>query len=138
MLAVEFRKDFIVGGQAIFTVSNPVGEYYTYRVERVERENQSPIYFVSVLTGQDNVSDYTYVGVLDTNEGKVVLTRASRYTAETRLYRVINWAIGLIWSDRELPAGYEIRHMGKCAACGRPLTTPASLECGFGPICRAK
>lgn len=138
MLATQFRKDFIVGGQAIFTVSNPVGEYYTYRVERVERENQSPIYFVSVLTGQDNVSDYTYVGVLDVNEGKVVLTRASRYTTETRLYRVINWAIGMIWSDRELPAGYEIRHMGKCAACGRPLTTPASLECGFGPICRAK
>lgn len=138
MLAVEFRKDFVLGGQAIFTVNNPVGEYYTYRVERVERDNQSPIYFVSVLTGQDNVSDYTYVGVLDTNEGKVVLTRASRYNAETRLYRVINWAIGLIWSDRDLPAGYEIRHMGKCAACGRPLTTPASLECGFGPVCRAK
>jgi len=29
----------------------------------------------------------------------------------------------------------ELMHMGKCVACGRPLTDSESIERGLGPIC---
>jgi len=138
MLAKEHRKDFLLGGHAIFTVSNPVGEYYTYRINAVEGNNKRVRYFVALLTGPDNTSDYTYLGALNSLDGSVVLTKASKYKADSKPYRVINWLVGLIWEGKDLPSGYSIAHIGRCAACGRPLTTPDSLESGFGPICREK
>lgn len=138
MLALENRKDFILGGSAVFTVTNPVGEYYTYRVNAIEGDDKRVRYFVGLLTGPDNTSDYTYLGVLNIYDGVVVLTNASKYSKESKPYRVINWLVGLIWADRDLPAGYSMKHIGRCAACGRPLTTPESLESGFGPVCREK
>lgn len=138
MLALEHRKDFILGGHSIFTVTNPTGEYYTYRVNAVEGKDKRVRYFVGLLTGPDNTSDYTYLGALNIYEGIVVLTNASKYTKESKPYRVVNWLVELIWAGKELPSGYTMRHIGRCAACGRPLTTPESLVSGFGPICREK
>ena len=31
--------------------------------------------------------------------------------------------------------GFEIWHEGKCGRCGRKLTVPESIACGFGPEC---
>ncbi len=129
-------KDFVLAGQAVFTVTNPVGEYYTYRVDRVADEGKPARYFAKLLTGPDNTSDYTYLGMVDEITSRVVLTRASRYTADSRPYRVLDWALSKVWECKELPAGYSLRHIGRCGRCGRPLTTPDSLDIGLGPICR--
>lgn len=135
-------RDFILGGKAIFTVSNPTGERYTFKVNRKDAEPGSPYgdqptFFVKLLTGPDNGSDYTYLGLL-TEGGAVKLTRASRFTDETKPVKVIRWAAGLVFAGRDLPAGYAIHHEGRCGRCGRRLTVPESVESGFGPECAGR
>ena len=34
-----------------------------------------------------------------------------------------------------LPPALEVWHEGRCGRCGRKLTTPQSVETGFGPVC---
>lgn len=129
-------KEFITAGNAIFTVQNATGEYYTFRITRKEAKgNYKEAYFANVLTGPDNTSDYTYVGLFNKDTGRVTLTKSSRYNTESRLYRVLSWALHLIYSGKQLPEGYKIHHEGKCGRCGRLLTTPTSCEIGIGPEC---
>ena len=44
----------------------------------------------------------------------------------------------LAWQGAALPEGYEARHEGRCARCGRALTVPESIDSGFGPECARK
>lgn len=140
----QIGSDFILGGKAIFTVANPTGEHYTFKVTRKEADERFdrrgdglPTYFVKLLTGPDNGSDYTYLGILGSN-GAVKLTKASHYTDDTKPVRVIRWAMGLIFAGRSLPAGYKVHHEGRCGRCGRRLTVPESVESGFGPECSGR
>lgn len=129
-------KDFLLAGHAIFTVANPKGEYHTYRVSAPDdQDDTKPIWFVSKLTGSDNTSDYTYLGIL-TGEGRVIHTRKSGFAADSQAFKVAVWAVKLILNSSPLPEGYTIQHVGKCGRCGRPLTTPESLSSGIGPICQ--
>lgn len=136
-------RDFLTAGNAIFTVSNPTGKYYTYRVTAPDYQRKDkPIWFVSVLTGPDNTRDYTYLGIL-LNNGLVKCTTKSKFKDGSISFDVAKWAINLIWNAYSLPSyslasGYKIEHIGQCGRCGRPLTTPESLESGIGPICKGK
>jgi hypothetical protein len=51
-------KDFLLAGRAIFTVANPKGERYTFKVTKKDAQEGSrytqPTYFISLLTGSDN------------------------------------------------------------------------------------
>lgn len=48
---------------------------------------------------------------------------------------------GFDWFIRHLATDYqtslEVRHSGRCGYCGRHLTTPESVDTGFGPDCSA-
>lgn len=130
---------FVLGGRAIFTVQNPQGEYHTFRVScpksDLKKDVGSRMYFVSVLAGRDNENSYKYIGVLSKWSGEVVMTYGSRIPADDRRVRVVKWAIDHVWKNKPLPDGYLMRHVGKCACCGRSLTTPESLDRGIGPEC---
>ena len=138
----QVTRQFVLGGRAIFTVSNPQGDRYTFKVTQKEPQEGSrytaPSYFVALLTGSDNEADYTYVGILDPATGAVKLTRASRYTDGTVAVKVIRWALAQLWKGRTLPDGYAVHHVGKCGRCGRTLTVPESVLSGFGPECSAR
>lgn len=132
-------KQFITAGKATFTVQSVSGDYYTFRVNRKEASgNYKEAYFANVLTGPDNTTDYTYIGMVDPQTGRVALTKSSKYNADSTIYRVLGWALHHIWNQKEIPAGYQIRHEGHCARCGRALTTPTSLDTGIGPECAKK
>lgn len=134
-------KQFLLAGEATFTVSNPAGEHYTFRVTKPrDFKAEYPVYFVSLLTGPDNTSDYTYAGLIDTKSGGIRLTQKSGITAEAKSYKVGNWAIKRVYNEvkEPLPEGYKIDHIGECAVCGRALTTPESIELGIGPVCLAR
>lgn len=133
-------RDFVLAGKATFTVSNPAGDHYTYRVcELPARDSYtSPAYAAFVLTGPDNESDYTYVGLVDPASGRVRLTARSRFTTQCRACRVLAWALSAVWAGRELPPGYAIQHAGRCGRCGRFLTDNESISIGLGPECRRK
>lgn len=139
----KVTKEWVCAGKAIFTVHSASGEHYTYRVSRVDNKGRGypPAWFVSVLTGQDNENDYTYVGKLRTNSGYTELTRASKFADDSKIVKVIRWALKIVWTDgAEFPAGYGCNGEGRCGRCGRTLTRPegvdpAGYRFGYGPEC---
>ncbi len=132
-------RKFLTAGHAIFTVSNPAGQHFTYKVAppRQQRNPQQPVYFVNVLTGPDNQSDYSPLGLIN-HRGEVFHTKTSKIGEDALSFKVAKWALELIWKYSDLPAGYKIQHEGRCGKCGRPLTDPVSIETGLGPICAGR
>ena len=81
-----------VSGPCIFTLCIPAefaaargcGDHYTYRItHKAASGNWPEAYFVALLTGPDNESDYTYLGMLDHTSGVVRLTKASKYARDS-------------------------------------------------------
>ena len=133
-------KDFILAGDAIFTVSSDlIGRvgHQTYRVRRVEFDKgESVFYFAYLLTGPDNTSDYSYICRVDEKTGELRTTAKSlTHVDKTRVWKVLEGALRLIWYELDA-GGVEIAHAGKCGRCGRLLTEPESIEAGIGPVCR--
>lgn len=131
-------KDFVCAGHAIFTVSNDKGDHYTFKVSApADFNDEKPIWFVSVLTGPNNTQDYTYAGALF-ETGALRETKGSKIKSDATSFKVAAWALKLIFAGTEFPAGYDVQHIGKCGACGRPLTDPVSIATGLGPICAGR
>lgn len=140
-------KDFVLAGKAVFTLKCPAGfgegkPHYTYRVKHKEADGTFPeAWFVSLLTGPDNTRDYTYIGMLLPHSGQVQPTKKSKYTLESMPVKLINRVLYRVWADQQqaiLDAGFDLHHEGRCACCGRALTTPESILTGIGPVCAAK
>ena len=129
--------EFFFGGKAIFTVSNDKGKHYTYKVAKAKANAnfQGEMFFVNVMTGSDNLTDYTYMGILHKRDCRMVTTKKSKVDPGDVRYKTAQWAINKILTGTELPEGYAIRHAGRCCACGRLLTNPESIEAGIGPEC---
>lgn len=131
--------EFVKAGRAIFTVKSKTGQYYTYKVGKSEgSEKFSPAWFIHLLTGPDNTSSYTYMGMLNPKDGTIRLTHSSRFSDDSLPVKVARWATNIIWAGKPLPEGYAIEHMGLCGRCGRALTVPSSIESGIGPECAKK
>jgi hypothetical protein len=134
----EFKMDktFVTAGKAIITVSNGKGEHFTYQINKKEAQGSYPeAFFVNLLTGPDNTSDYSYLGILNAPTGEIRLTKASRAGDDAKSVKVIRWALSKIWKSEALPEGYTINHDGRCGKCARLLTTPDSVARGIGPEC---
>lgn len=121
---------FIFAGNAIFTLeSSRSGKRYTYRIRQCQDNKR--LFFVSLLRGPDNISDYTYLGIIVNNTFK--LTKKSKYTFETPAIKVFNF---FFQKRHKLDkVGLNIYHEGRCGKCGRKLTTPQSIKAGLGPVC---
>jgi hypothetical protein len=130
---------FVRGGRAIFTVNNASGKHYTFRVKASKPSEKFPkvAYFVQLLTGPNNTADYTYMGML-TDENTVRLTAKSKYKTDSEPVKVFAWALRVLSGEAVLPAGYDIKHEGRCCRCGRVLTVPESIDSGIGPECAQK
>jgi hypothetical protein len=140
-------KQFITAGKAIFTVEIPA-EYqqgkghYTYRISLKKAKGKyGDTFFVSLLTGPDNTSDFSYMGILNPQTGAVRTTQASVRFAETYPLRLLNRVLGRVWADDAqsiMDAGFNLHHEGRCGRCGRRLTVPESIETGLGPECAGR
>jgi len=130
-------KDFVLAGKSLFTVSNGKGQHYTFKITKREHEQWGNKWFASVRTHQES-RNYRYIGVVNPVSGVPHLTKASKYSQNSQEYRVLRWALDIVWGRRTLPPGYKIEHAGKCGRCGRTLTTPDSIRIGIGPECRGK
>lgn len=129
---------FIRAGHAIVTIaSKKSGEHRTFRISRKEDQDGGPApYFIGLLTGPDNQASYTYAGIL-ADDNRIRLTKASKLTCDSVPVRAWNYVAAHL-AQGALPADAELMHEGACGACGRPLTTPESIQRGIGPICWAK
>ena len=121
---------FIKSGKAIFTIQNvETGNRFTYKAKKADNKD---IWFVSVLNGPDNYTNYRYIGCLFGDDFK--RTAKSRITDQAPSYKAFAWTWNRL-RKANLPQNIEIHHEGRCGRCGRRLTTPESIESGFGPIC---
>jgi hypothetical protein len=66
---------------------------------------------------------------------KYKLTKKSTITFNSTVNKAFSWTWDLINKGIEFPPSFHFYHEGKCAKCGRQLTTPESIDRGFGPIC---
>jgi len=130
---------FIYGGKATFTLrSTETSNRYTYRVNEKVEAGRPTVYFVGLLAGPDNESDYTYLGWIRNNQfGLTKKSRENGLTEQTPSVKAFAWAFANFVKGA-VPEKLEFWHAGRCARCGRPLTVPQSIEDGFGPECITK
>lgn len=140
---LEAIRRFILGGQAVFTVvSKRSGARRTFRVRKGEDVTGTGVphgYYVDLLTGPNNDSDYRYLAYLFQGiDGLRVKPNREQWGFDSHL--ILAWMVRLInvkdQARFELQA--EFHHAGRCCVCGRTLTTPESIELGIGPICAGR
>jgi hypothetical protein len=125
--------DFVLAGNATFTIRSVKTDMrFTYKVKKCPNPAANQLYFVSVLTGQDNVNDFQYLGII--RAGNFVRGHKSHIGEDAPSHRAMQW----FW-DRvgvgTMPDSVECWHEGKCGRCGRKLTVPDSIARGIGPEC---
>lgn len=131
-------RNFILGGKATFTLKSlQSGHHITYKVQ--ESDNKKGFFFISVLTGPDNWSNYSYLGTIHTHGTRLEY----RYGTKSRIGSNAASAKAAAWFFGNLNAGHlapscEFYHEDKCCRCGRKLTTPDSVTNGIGPECMKK
>lgn len=132
-------KSFVLAGNAVFTIrSKKSGDHVTFRVRKPKEDTP---FFVSVLTGGDNESDFRYLGtVFENKDGiKYVHGKKSGIGKNAKSNKVISWFInGLKSANSKVNEQCEVYHEGRCGRCGRRLTVPESILDGLGPECKKK
>jgi hypothetical protein len=131
-------RKFILGGNARVTlVSQRTGTRFTFRVKAKDIPKagapEAP-WFVSLLRGPENTTDYTFLGTIF--EDQTTYRHGRKSTVSDGAPSAKGWAWA--WSflaKGELPPGCEVWHEGRCGRCGRALTVPESIEAGLGPEC---
>lgn len=130
----QVALDFITGGKAIFTlVSKRTGKRYTYKARSNCRD---AVVFIDLLTGPDNASDYQYIGCF-WNHDRKGMVGGKNGQPNHPAFAALDWILICLHAGR-MPSTAEFWHEGKCARCGHKLTTPESIESGFGPECIKK
>ena len=124
---------FILAGKAKFTLrSKQTGKHFTYMMIK-SKDGQR--FYVKVLTGPDNTSDYSFLGTIFDASGDYVTGKKSRIASGAPSSKAFKY----FWkhvTEGPLPEQLEFWHEGKCGKCGRTLTVPESIAVGIGPICR--
>lgn len=135
---------FLLAGNATLTLTSRATEKsFTYKVKPPKDEGTDEPhkrYFVGLLSGPDNETDYTYLGMVEKTLNGLTfrLTAGSKVTAEAAAYKAFKYFFDNVISRKRLPEALEVRHEGRCCRCGRALTTPESIDSGVGPECAAK
>lgn len=134
MRTAEEIKTFVTAGRAVVTLkSKKTGTRYTYKVRRVPDSNR---FFVSLLSGPDNTSNYSYIGLMECNSFRT--TAKSNASDGTPSVQAFKYFCKSVMQQATIPEALEVHHEGKCGKCGRALTVPESIERGIGPECWSK
>ena len=141
---------FVTAGNATFTLSSRrTGAHYTFKCSQTD--NNENTYFLSLLTGPDNTTDFQYIGLLNKTTEVIVVngkvqdhisytfrtTSKSRLTMESMPVKAFLFFCGHVINNKKNPStiNLEFRHEGRCGRCNRKLTVPESLDTGLGPEC---
>jgi hypothetical protein len=136
---------FMIAGNAVVTFKSlKTGTHFTYKIspapDQATGEPRKDFFFVGVLSGSDNTSDYKYLGFFNTTQ--MVYrhgTAKSKIAADASSAKAFAWVFNQVFIRREMPDDVlEVWHEGKCGRCGRRLTVPESIASGFGPECRGR
>ena len=132
----EDAQRFVFGGNATFTLrSKRTGDRYTFKVTLSENKK---VYFVAVLVGPENTSDYSYLGYFKAASKEYVHGGAkAKISADALSARAFKWFVPQL-EGMAFHESLEVWHEGKCCVCNRRLTVPASIKMGIGPECAGK
>lgn len=120
--------EFIKGGNATTTFVGQANRY-TYKVRKSDKGD---MFFVSLLIGANNESDYMYIGCITEQRGFFQTAKSSHKGLTPAL------AFGFVYArllNGTIDERTQIWHEGRCCKCGRKLTTPESIERGMGSEC---
>ena len=138
--ALAVRQFALSGRYAILTLESPTGGRFTYRCKPASDGRT----FVDLLTGPQNTTDYTPLGVVETDppHGRYTHSWLGGIPEAAPAARGARWFFAPLAADllvlaRRLPT-VRVYHAGNCGRCGRLLTTPESVELGLGPVCATK
>lgn len=126
-------KTFCLAGRARITlVSKKTGARYTYKISKPDNADK-PLWFVNLLSGPDNESDFVYLGMINA-QLTFFLTKKSRMKDDSTPVKAFKFFWERLMVDH-IPENLEVWHEGACGRCGRPLTVPESIARGIGPDC---
>ena len=141
-------ESYCVAGKATVTIANEKrGTSFTFQVMAPKKKTpkggvkvdyDANVRFVSLLTGSNNESGYTYLGTLHRQQDGSWLYR---HGAKSPIGKDARGAKAFAWTWEnlgQLPPALVVRHSGKCGRCKRKLTTVESLNSGIGPECAKK
>ena len=130
-LALARIEQFMLAGNAHLTIENSdTGKRFTYRIRKPGDDKP---HFVSVLTGPDNGSSYTFLGTIF-DGATYYRGRRSTISEDATSAKEFAWFWRAI-KNGSLPASVHVWHEGRCGRCARRVTVPASVASGFGPEC---
>ena len=133
----EDIKKFVFGGNSTFTVVNTdTKKHFTFKVKQPKNNNE--IFFVSVMNGSDNNSNYAFIGTYFNNGNSFRHGKKSSIGKDTQSAKVISWFFNKFINNEEKYPTVQVYHEGKCGKCGRKLTTPESVKSGLGPVCSGR
>ncbi|APU88963.1 hypothetical protein Rctr197k_166 [Virus Rctr197k] len=134
-----------VNSTTVTLVSKKTGIRFTYDIKRRKPNadgHADEVWYVDLLSGPDNRTDYSALAVLTKQDGRLTYhhARASRISNEAPSARAFKWALErlVVAGDTQAQNLVEVWHEGRCGRCGRKLTVPASIELGLGPECAEK
>ena len=125
---------FALAGCATLTlVSEKTGVRYTFKISQPKGARPNCPYFVSVMYGSDNETEFAYLGCIYPD-------RAYRHGKKSALPvdDIREKAFVFFWNNvtnGRCPPQLAVWHEGKCCRCGRKLTVPESIANGIGPEC---
>ena len=142
-LTSETLKNFIFAGTAVFTVVNEnTGNRFTFRVRKAgwgTSNVKSDIFYISVLTGSDNNSCYTFLGSYFGGKNQTYRhSPKSKIGSLSTSNKVIEWFFQNYFKNPNVYTTVKVYHSGKCGKCGKKLTTPESIKSGLGPYCEKR
>lgn len=136
---------FVMAGNAYFTLrSVRTGTRFTYRIAmpKAARVAPHPWYYISLLNGPDNTSNYMWMGTI-CGDGKFRQQKkvSTAPGMDAPSMRAILWFLRYLQEStnrNQLPMDVEFWHEGRCGRCGRLLTVPESIARGIGPECAGR
>jgi len=132
---------FLMAGNSTLTlVSKASGTRFTYKVKAKKTEQETELWFVSLLSGPDNTSDYRCIGLMVKSGNSVVFRNTRKVSSSAPSVRGFKWLFETLSAGNHAKVAEQAEtwHEGKCGRCNRKLTDPVSIAAGYGPKCRGE
>lgn len=130
--------NYLTAGNATFTLeSTKLNKRHTYKVYHRKDDKCKDRYIVKLMYGSDNESDYKFIGIYYADTG---VYKSQAPSDNKPMYdKMFASFVGMLHNHTKPWFNNCLFHKsGKCACCGRKLTTPESIERGVGPECYEK
>lgn len=133
---IDHLCTFLFAGNSTITLRSVQSlTRFTYRVRKPENQQGSVEFFVSLLNGPDNESNYSYLGHIFKDSRAYCHGRKSKIGVDAPSARAFEWFYKVVIETKTLSPKVEVWHEGRCGRCNRKLTVPTSIASGIGPEC---